>query len=224
MSPAEKKRRGSLSPLSSFSRVSPSPRKQNFQEDLVELQATLNEFQRNEKEYRTICDEYEAFVQEQDAELEKKESKIMQLKKMLEMKDAKHAEEAQKCEKLQKSLSESQARCEEHEHTILVGDIKLSKRERELQQQKRVYATLVLESQAATLKLQETIAAHEAHIKSLKTQLDAATKREGLQILQIETFNEELDAVSERYRLDSAKAEEKSQENQRRWSMYEESI
>lgn len=196
----------------------------NLQNELLALQKTLNEFQKNEYEYRSICDEYEAFVQEQDAEIEKKESKIIHLTQMLEMKDGNIAKETQTCEDLRQSLSACQALCSEHECTIRAKDLKVSKRERELQQQKRVYATLVLQTQAATQKLQETIEAHESHIESLKAQLDAASKREGLQILQIETFNEELDAVSERYRLDSAKAEEKSQENQRRWTIYEESL
>lgn len=213
---------GSISPCSSLSSVQ-SP-DMSIQEELVALQETLNEFQKNECEYRTICDAYEAFVQEQDSEIEKKETKIRQLKQLLEAKDSTNVEETEKCEDLQQKLSDCQALCAEHERTIRAKDLKVSKRERELQQQKRVYATLVLQSQAAIQELQETIAAHESHIQSLKAKLDAASKREGLQILQIETFNQELDAVSERYRLDSAKAEEKSQENKRRWTMYEKSI
>ncbi|KAL3926972.1 MAG: hypothetical protein SGBAC_013267 [Bacillariaceae sp.] len=217
---------GNLSPTSSLSSSSDAAGGQapeNLQDEAVSLQTTLNEFQKNEHEYQNICDEYEAFVQEQDAEIEKKENKILRLKQMVEMLDSKNAEETQQCEDLRQSLSDCESRCADHERSMRAKDIKVNKRERELQQQKRVYTTLVLQSQAATQKLQETIAAHEAHVENLKTQLVAASKREGLQILQIETLNEELDAVSERYRLDSAKAEEKSQENQRRWNMWEQS-
>lgn len=219
---------GNLSPTSSLSSSGAAGGQQappeNLQDEAVSLQTTLNEFQKNENEYQNICDEYEAFVQEQDAEIEKKENKILRLKQMVEMLDSKkNAEETQQCEDLRKSLSDCESRCADHERSMRAKDIKVNRRERELQQQKRVYTTLVLQSQAATQKLQETIAAHEAHVENLKTQLVAASKREGLQILQIETLNEELDAVSERYRLDSAKAEEKSQENQRRWNMWEQS-
>jgi len=43
---------------------------ERLQEEIVSVQATLNEFQKNEFEYRTICrDEYETFVLEQDAEI-----------------------------------------------------------------------------------------------------------------------------------------------------------
>ncbi|CAJ1963227.1 unnamed protein product [Cylindrotheca closterium] len=224
------KRNGSVSPTSSTSSSrsggegleTNKNNNNNLKEELVSLRATLNEFQKNECEYRNICDEYEAFVQEQDAEMEQKKLKIMHLKQVVEMMDSKNAEEAKKCQDLEQDLSDCQTRCADQERTIRAKDIKVTKRERELQQQKRVYTTLVLQSQAATQKLQETITAHESHIRNLKAQLEAASRREGLQILQIETFNQELETVSERYRLDSAKAEEKSQENQRRWTMWEE--
>jgi len=60
---------------------------ERLQEEIVSVRATLNEFQKNEFEYRTICDEYETFVLEQDAEIEKKALKIMHLKQMVEMID-----------------------------------------------------------------------------------------------------------------------------------------
>jgi len=202
---------------------------ERLQEEIVSLQATLNEFQKNEFEYCTICDEYEIFVLEQDAEIEKKELKIMHLKQMVEMIDSESAEEAKKSDDLQTSLPDCQSAllCPDHERTVKTRGLnKANKRQqRELQQQKRVYATLVLQSQAATQKLQETIAAHESHLGSLKAQLEVlASKREGLQILQAKTLKEELDAISERYRHASVRIEEKSQVNQRRRSMWEEII